>query len=104
MNRLFGLVSLGVLALVSFGASAEIINLHQKNKAGTPVIIRGAPVRCDGSGPLIIHVNDATKAAEPCVPQAPAARYNTPRITQNVVVVYYNNFRHHGHRSGDWNE
>ncbi len=104
MNRLFGLVSLSAMALVSFGASAEIINLHQEHKVVSPTIIRGAPVRCDGSGPLIIHVNDATKATETCVPQVPAARYNAPRITQTVVVINFNNIRHHGHRSGDWNE
>lgn len=104
MNRLFGLVSLSVMALVSFGASAEIINLHQKHKAETSTIIRGAPVRCDGSGPLIIHVNDALKNSENCVPQVSAARDKAQVITQNVVVVYFNNFRHHGHRSGDWNE
>lgn len=104
MNRLFGLVSLSVMALVSFGASAEIINLHQKHKAETPTIIRGAPVRCDGSGPLIIHVKDALKKSETCVPEMRVARDKAHVVTQNVVVVYFNNFRNHDHRSGDWNE
>ncbi len=103
MNRLLGFVTLSVMVLVSFGASAEIINLHQKDKAISPTIIRGAPVRCDGSGPLIIHVNDALKNSETCVPQVRVARDKAQVITQNVVV-YFNNFRHHGHRSGDWNE
>ena len=104
MNRFFGLVSLSAMALVSFGASAEIINLHQKHKVASPVIVRGAPVRCDGSGPLIIHVNDAAKPTETCVQQAPVARYKAPVISQNIVVVYFNNVRHHGRRSGNWNE
>lgn len=104
MNKLFCLVSLSAMALVSFGASAEIINLHQKHKAVMPTIIRGAPVRCDGSGPLIIHVNDALKNRETCVPQMRVARDRTQVITQTVVVINFNSFRHHGHRSGEWNE
>ncbi len=104
MNRLFGLVSLSAMALVSFSASAEIINLHQKHKVVSPTIIHGAPVRCDGSGPLIIHVNDASKNSETCVPQASVSRYEKQVITQNVVVVYFNNFRHHGRKSGGMDE
>ncbi len=94
-NRLFGLVSLSIMALVSFGASAEIINLHQKvqvyQKVQVPAIIRGAPLRCDNTSPLIIHVNDAPQRRETCEPIAYDMRHHKREFgPRNIFIIFGN--------------
>ena len=89
MNRLFGLVSLSAMALVSFGASAEIINLHQK--AHVPRIIHGAPVRCDDTSALIIHVNEAPQIRETCEPMAYHVRHHEREFgPRNIFIIFGN--------------
>jgi hypothetical protein len=87
-----------LLASLSGTAQADTIHVGSKHVAGQPTIMRGAPLRCHASRPLIINVREALKHPERTIQKCEAQFKRVDRGNSytniNIVVIAG---RHKGH-------
>lgn len=88
MRFVFTLAS-AVFAFTSLTAKAEIISVRDVVATRAPTIMRGAPVRCHGSQPVVIKVRSSIKRAQSaksnCVTNLPIAA-EVVHVT-NIVII-----------------
>lgn len=73
-----------VLLISAAPASAEIIELSASARPHGVTIMRGAPQRCDGPGPVILKA-DADQKPVRCA--SPAAKRHHHRHGDRIVIV-----------------
>lgn len=86
--RLMPPLLLAIFVFASSAAHAEIITVRDTKSARGTTIIRGAPLRCDASQPVVIKVHFALRHAGRPARHCKPAVYTRSNVTSVINIVF----------------